>query len=30
MSDLPITAQSREYPPTDISCWEYFLRNTAQ
>lgn len=30
MSDYPITAQSREYPPTDISCWDYYLKNTAQ
>ena len=26
----PITQQSREYPPTDITCWKYFIRNTAQ
>ena len=30
MSAVPVTAQSREYPPTDITCWKYFIRNTAQ
>ena len=30
MLKIPVTAQSREYPPVDISCWKYFIRNSAQ
>ena len=30
MTNIPVTAQIREYPPTDITCWKYFIRNTAQ
>ncbi len=30
MIKIPVTAQSREYPPTDITCWKYFIRNSAQ
>ncbi|MBR3552872.1 MAG: acyl--CoA ligase [Clostridia bacterium] len=30
MLKIPVTAQSREYPPTDITCWKYFIRNSAQ
>ena len=30
MSIMPVIQQSKEYPPTDISCWKYFIRNTAQ
>ena len=30
MSEFLVKCNSREYPPTDISCWEYYLRNTAQ
>ncbi len=30
MATIPVIQQSREYPPTDISCWKYFIRNTAQ
>ena len=30
MIKLPVSAQSRVYPPTDITCWKYFIRNTAQ
>ncbi len=30
MDNAIVTARNREYPPTDICCWEYYLRNTAQ
>ena len=30
MLKIPVTAQSREYPPTDITCWKYFIRNSNQ
>ena len=30
MTNTPVTQQSKEYPPTDITCWKYFIRNTAQ
>ncbi|MCR5042112.1 MAG: acyl--CoA ligase [Clostridia bacterium] len=30
MAEPLVKCNSREYPPTDISCWAYYLRNTAQ